>query len=305
MPHSISNAAALHNSIRALGPVIDPPATHAFYQDRSQYKKRHDVHVQKDVAYGDDDRHKMDVYWPTAHNGTLPIVMFVHGGGFIRGDKAERCDVGAYFAHHGFLTVVINYRLAPQHPWPAGAEDVATAVGWVQRQAVQWQGNGQQLFVIGESAGAVHVATSSLITRFGEAAKWRYPLAGIALISGPYDVLLDLLAQNAFRQPQPDPFNGAYYGKDTASWSSKSTVDKLDAAPFPLFISYAELDPPQMQVQAGAMVAALVKQHGFSPCLEVIRNHNHLSQIYSINTQDDALGQPLLSFLLSHYRFEK
>jgi acetyl esterase len=76
-----------------------------------------------------------------------------------------------------------------------------------------------------------------------------------------------------------------------------STVEQIDAKPFPVLVTYAELDPPQMQVQAGELFARLVTRHGFTPDLKVIRGHNHLSQLEAINTVDDVLSSTLLSFL--------
>jgi triacylglycerol lipase len=74
-------------------------------------------------------------------------------------------------------------------------------------------------------------------------------------------------------------------------------VELVDAAPFPLAITYAELDPIQMQAQAGELFARLVTRHGFAPRIQVIANHNHLSQVYAINSGDNALAGPLLDFV--------
>jgi triacylglycerol lipase len=76
-----------------------------------------------------------------------------------------------------------------------------------------------------------------------------------------------------------------------------SIVDLVDAPPVPMLISFAELDLLQMQVQAGELFARLVTRHGYAPQLAVIRGHNHLSQILSINTGDESLSAPILAFL--------
>jgi hypothetical protein len=59
---------------------------------------------------------------------------------------------------------------------------------------------------------------------------------------------------------------------------------------------------PQMQVQAGELFARLVVKHGFNPSLAVIAGHNHLTQVYSVNTGDDSLITPLLQFIRSELR---
>src|SRR5688572_1446137 len=68
-----------------------------------------------DLPYGPAERHRLDVY--PADGPDAPVLLFVHGGGFVSGDKRGDPwfygNVGRYFAAHGFLTVVANYRLAP------------------------------------------------------------------------------------------------------------------------------------------------------------------------------------------------
>ena len=79
-----------------------------------------------------------------------------------------------------------------------------------------------------------------------------------------------------------------------------ATVELINVAPLPMPITYAELDMPQMQLQVGALFARLVTAHGFAPASNVIRGHNHLTQLYSVNTGDESLSGPLLEFFRSH-----
>jgi acetyl esterase/lipase len=86
-----------------------------------------------EVFYGDHARNTMDIFTPGKNNS--PVVLFVHGGGFVAGDKAFNSHIGAFFARHGFLTAIMNYRLAPDSVWPCGAIDVASAVDWLAANA--------------------------------------------------------------------------------------------------------------------------------------------------------------------------
>jgi acetyl esterase/lipase len=249
------------------------------------------------LAYGPDARHRLDIYRPANSARTpMPLLVFMHGGGFIRGDKSERENIGQYFARNGFVTLVPNYRLAPAHVWPAGAEDVVRAYCWAREHGALFGADSQRIFLAGESAGAAHVALAALARRF------QLPggFAGVVLISGVYDVRLEALARRQFGITSPDPRNGAYFGSDFERYGRMSTVQLIDAAPFPLLMTYAELDLLQMQVQAGELFSRLVTQHHFRPDLNVIRGHNHLTQVYSINTGDESLGAPVLKFLRDH-----
>jgi acetyl esterase/lipase len=286
--------------IRALGAVLDMPATQALYAPLLAAQRREGVHVERDLAYGTDARHRLDVYRAEgAQNApsqrAMPVVIVFHGGGFIRGDKLERENAGLFFARAGFMTIVPNYRLGPAHLWPAGAEDVVSAVTWAVAQAAAFGADPGRLWLIGESAGAAHVATAALLRRFRPAGG--LPIAGAILISGVYNLQLERLARRQFGVATPDPRNEAYFGTDFTRYPAMSVVEQIDSAPFPLMITYAELDLMQMQVQAGELFARLVTHHGFSPELRVIRGHNHLTQVYAVNTGDESLTAPVLEFL--------
>lgn len=282
--------------LRQQGPVIDIAGIQALYKPLLAHQPREGVRRTNNLAYGDDERHRLDVYEPEAAAQALrPVLVFLHGGGFVRGDKQGRENIGYHFAREGIVTVVPNYRLAPKHRWPAGAEDAVAVVQWLRQNAARFGGDPERIVLAGESAGAAHVAAATLVRRFHppEGLKVR----GAVLISGVYNAQLEALARPQFGIETPDPRNEAYFGPDTAAWGSMSTVDLVNAAPLPLFISYAELDPMQFQVQAGELFARLVTRHGFSPELHVVRGHGHLSQNYSVGTGDESLAGPLLQWL--------
>jgi len=281
--------------LRTLGAVLDMPATRAIYEPLLARQRRDGVHIVRDLAYGPDVRHRLDVYAPERPPAAAPILLVFHGGGFVRGDKSERENAGLCFAREGFVTVVPNYRLGPTHHWPAGALDVVAALDWARMHAPEHGGDAQRIWLLGESAGAAHVATATLLRRFQP--ETGLAIAGAVLISGVYNVHLERLARAQFGVSTPDPRNEPYFGRDFERYPAMSVVEQVDARPFPLLITYAERDLLQMQVQAGELFARLVTRHGFAPELGVIRSHNHLSQVYAINTGDQSLTQPVLRFL--------
>jgi len=285
--------------VRALGPVLDMAETRALYDPLLASQPRSGVNLRQDISYGPDARHRLDIYQPiqTAAMAS-PVILLFPGGGFVRGDKTERSNAGLHFARAGYLTVIANYRLAPGHSWPAGAEDVSRALEWVQAHAGGSGGDAQRIWLMGESAGATHVATATLLRRFHPASGLR--IAGAVLISGVYNPELEWKARQQFQIATPDPRNDAYFGRNAGSFGAMSVVNQIDAPPLPLLITYAELDPIQMQVQAGELFARLVVSHGFAPDLHVVRGHNHLSQVFSFNTGDESLSAPVLNFLACH-----
>ncbi|MFO0619647.1 MAG: alpha/beta hydrolase [Polyangiaceae bacterium] len=125
---------------------------------------KHDVEVTKNVAYlaSGREHHLADIYRPAKHAGPLPIVLYVHGGGFRILSKDSHWIMGLLFARRGFLVVSINYRLAPKHPYPAALEDCAAAYEWVVRNGAALGGDTSRLFLAGESAGANLVTAMSV-----------------------------------------------------------------------------------------------------------------------------------------------
>lgn len=284
--------------IREQGAVLDVEAAHALYRDALQAQPRDGVAVTRGLEYGAHERQQLDVYRPEQPSRhPLPVVVFFHGGGFLRGDKFQRENFGYYFARHGYLVAVANYRLAPSHPWPSGAEDVIAVWRWVGARIAGFGGNADAVFLAGESAGAAHVALATLAKRFQPP---DFKIAGAVLISGVYNVQLELLARAQLQIPSPDPRNEAYFGSDFSRYREMSTIELVDAAPFPLWISYAELDLVQMQVQAGELFASLVCKHRFAPHLYVVADHNHLTQVHAVNTGDESLARPVREFLETH-----
>lgn len=297
---SQSASSELEARIRARGAVLDLPFTQTLYKPLLDHQPREGVRISRDLGYGSDARHRLDVYQPVAEQATpRALMILLPGGGFIRGDKAERENFGQRFARAGIVTAVANYRLAPAHRWPAGAEDVIAVYRWMRAQAQHFGADPKRIFLAGESAGAAHVAAATLIRRFHPPEG--LSIAGTVLISGVYNVHLQRLARVQFGVPESDPRNEAYFGTDFDRYPMMSTVDLIDAPPAaPMLITCAELDLLGMQVQAGELFARLVTQHGYNPELRVIPGHNHLTQVYAVNTGDESLSTPLLDFLQKH-----
>jgi acetyl esterase len=170
--------------IAAMGPVFNPDvlkATAELYKPLVKAPPYDGVTIVKDVAYGGDDRNKLDIYQREKSKGAA-VLIFIRGGGFVGGSKDGYANLGGYFATHGIVTVVANYRLAPANPWPAGAEDAGKVAAWAKSNAAQYGGSGKRVFLFGQSAGATHVADYT----FNETLhpKSGTGLAGAILVSG-------------------------------------------------------------------------------------------------------------------------
>jgi len=112
--------------------------------------------VKSDLAYGDDPLQKLDVYLPDAPV-KAPVMVYIHGGGWAKGDKAAVGAKPAFFNDKGWIFVSVNYRLLPEGKHPVNVNDVALAIAMVHNKAAEKGGDPDKIFVMGHSAGA-HLA---------------------------------------------------------------------------------------------------------------------------------------------------
>ena len=131
-------------------------------------KLREGIQVWRDIPYlaTGNRAHCLDIYAPQDAKGSLPVVMYVHGGGFRVLSKDTHWMMAYRLAQAGYLVVNVNYRLAPKDPFPAALEDVAAAYVWMSQNAQSYGGDLSRLTLMGESAGANLITSLTLATCF-------------------------------------------------------------------------------------------------------------------------------------------
>jgi triacylglycerol lipase len=271
-------------ALRDIGARIEAPRTTALYAPLHAALRHDGVEVRRDLVYGPHERHRADVYLQkgAAAKGR-PLVVFLHGGGFARGAKSTPGafaydNIGYWAAEHGLVGVTLNYRLAPQFPYPAGAEDLARAVAWLRANAAQWGADPARIFLWGHSAGGAHVADYLVRTA-------RAPVAGAILTSGIYDL------------GETVSIWKDYYGEDVSQYPARSSLQRLVKLPLPLLVSFAELDPPNFVPDSEKLIAG--RQAAGMPTVALkLPNHSHLSEAYAVGTADESLSGPVLQFIL-------
>ena len=241
-----------------------------------------DIKVTRDLAFGADPAQKLDMF-TSGQGAGKPILIYVHGGGFTRGDKHRPGEfmydnVMEWAVQHGMVAAQTNYRLAPQFKYPAANDDVSAAVKYVREHARDYGGDPNKIFVWGHSAGASLVAILVSHPNFVKATGGN--LAGAFITSGQYE----------FKAPHP------YAGDDPAKVAEVNAVEGLKKTDIPLFFTRAEWDM-QSQMQQGDMIdktlTAAGKEHGF----HLMSGHNHMSQVYSIGTNETQLSDRMLAFI--------
>jgi triacylglycerol lipase len=276
-------------AIAGIGIPISPEmiaASQDLYQSQHETVPYRDVTVTRDHTYGPHERQRLDVFRSTAAGGgAKPVLVYVHGGGFVAGDK--RIGETAYYGN-GMVGVTITYRLAPEAQYPAAAADVGGAVKWVLENIAEHGGDPENVVLLGQSAGSTHVATYAarpeLHPRKGGGVR------AIAMLSGVYDFTLMELAGNA----------RAYLGDAPDAAARGSALPALATAGIPLMYGISEFDPPMFHEQAKALTDALYAQTKRFPNVLYLPRHNHISQIAHLNasgTEDRLFSDRLAEFI--------
>ena len=109
---------------------------------------------------------RIRIYSPTTSSGPVPVVVFAHGGGFVFCDLDSHDELCRAMTNGiGAVVVSVDYRLAPESPWPAAAEDVYAVADWAARRAEALDGDPARLVVAGDSAGGNLAAVTALLAR--------------------------------------------------------------------------------------------------------------------------------------------
>src|SRR6185312_8336850 len=118
----------------------------------------------EDLAYGTHPRQVLDLFLPERPSPRLFV--FIHGGGWRGGDKGHYRALGELLSGFGYAVALPNHRLAPEHPFPAPAEDVAAAVAYLLRTSPESGIRGEGLLLGGHSSGAHLAALTTLHPRY-------------------------------------------------------------------------------------------------------------------------------------------
>lgn len=270
---------------REIGPGVADSVQALFRDEQQRHADATPVGI-ADAAYGTDSLQRLDLYLSEKGSRHVPVLLWVHGGGFVRGEKRNdahpyNAHIGRWAARCGMVGAVINYRLAPAHQWPAGGEDVGLALEWLRAHVAEHGGDPARIVLAGSSAGAIHIATH-LRLRAGAGAG--AGIVGAILLSGLYGFT------------PLDDRDTAYYGPAELypeRWPREAVVE----ADLPLFVAASQFDPPRFQREWVALLAARLERHGVLPHAFFGAGHNHYSFASHIGGDDTRLSDAMLGFI--------
>ncbi|CAE6750315.1 alpha/beta hydrolase [Paraburkholderia domus] len=257
----------------------------------------------RDIAYGGHERQRLDVFASveTREKGNADVVLFVHGGAFLRGSKSFNGliydNVSRWFARQGLVALNVEYRLAPDAPYPAGADDVAAALAWAQKHAAEFGGNPQRIFLVGHSAGGAHVATYLCDPLFAGLRDSASAVAGAVLISAR--LAADVLPDN----PNAAGVR-AYFGADETRYAARSPLTHAAHFDTPLMVVVAEYENPYLDAYGAAFFERVLQARQRAgdaapkraPRFMQMLRHNHTSVVAHFDSGETLLGDAMLDF---------
>jgi acetyl esterase len=245
----------------------------------------------KDIAYGPHARQVLDVYAPPSVT-CAPVLIFAHGGALIEGDKDRTPEIHSnvcwFMTRHDMIGVNLEYRLAPEARYPDVTHDVAAAVAWTRANIAKFGGDPDRVFLMGHSAGALHVGSYAYDRRFHPAGG--SGVSGLVVLSGR--VRAETLPDNPLARNVI-----AYFGEDQHTMAQGSMVTHVAADTVPTLIGVAEYENPLIDVHSAELIHRLAHVQRRAPPFFSLARHNHTSSVAQINTADDLVGPQVLAFM--------
>ncbi len=275
--------------------VASPPATAAASRPSQAPVVAANSVVKKDVAYGTDALQKMDIY-SSKDAANAPVLIFVHGGEWSRGDKLEVSTKPKFLNEHSVVFVSIDYRLSPKDPHPAQINDVADAIGWLHAHVKDSGGDPSKMVLMGYSAGCHLVTLAALdpapLTRAGLKPS---DLRGVVAWSG---AMYDLATQAQGSGTYP-PFIKATFGDDAAAQRAASPLTYVknakDAPPF--LIATVDDAGQQSSRDASKQLIDAINAAGGKAQAATLEGKTHFTASHELGADGDKTGQILLDFI--------
>jgi acetyl esterase/lipase len=255
------------------------------------------VRETRDLAYydgadADPGKQKLDLFMPRDAK-KVPVVMWIHGGGWMIGDRSMYGELGRRFAESGIGLAAISYRLSPKVKHPAHVEDCARAFAWLRDHVADYGGDPDRLFVSGQSAGGHLSALLTLDLRYLRAL--HVPdgaIKGSIPMSGVYTIPALPAESKGLMSMFPDSF-----GSDPEVCRAASPITHIANLSCPMLVITESEDVglvrPSMKLFQRAAEKAGVKDIRFMDA----EQRNHLSIVMNLARKADDVREAMVEFV--------
>jgi acetyl esterase/lipase len=264
--------------------------------------------VRRDLPYASPahERQVLDVYAPP-HARSLPVVFWIHGGGWQGGNKSDVQQKPQAFVDRGFVFVALNYRLLPHVDMGTIVRDVAKALGWVHANIAGHGGDPRRVFVMGHSAGAQLAALLCTDDRYLKAEGVPFSiLRGCVPVDGDtYDVPAMIATGETRRrlhgQPEPKFGHRVKFGTEAQHREFSAVTHVAPRKGIPPFLLLHITGNPDTTAQAQRL-GAVLKAAGISAKVFGDRYATHTTINSNLGVPGDPCTKELFAFVDSAAR---
>jgi triacylglycerol lipase len=325
--------------LRQIGTGVCVPETAKLYKPLQPSAPTTGVTVMRDIPYAQDPRTVMDVFAPEKGNGGRAVLVYVSGGAGdkkVNGPDGEPFydNIMLWAVKNGMTGVNTQRRGGfggggAGAAWDDPAKDVGLVVAWIRQNIKKYKGNPDRIFLWADSAGNGPVSTYAghpeIAGPDGAAVK------GIVLMSAPnFNILPETVPQDSAaaaiaataslstncgrpagegrggRGPAPGGGRGGAGGRgggapavDPATQLARSNLPGLAKGKIAVFLGWGELDSRNILAFDEALKNALCKAGRCPTTAELIKDHSHVSLVFSPNTADGSVTGPILKWMKS------
>jgi len=248
------------------------------------------------------ERQVLDIYAPPGAKN-LPVVLWIHGGGWQAGDKSDVKLKPQWFLDQGFVFVSTNYRLLPEVDMGTLIRDVAKSFGWVQQHILDYGGDPNRVMVGGHSAGAQLAAILCTDERYlkEQGIPFKVLIGCVPVDGDTYDIpaMIETAETRQRVHGFPLPTNGhrQKFGSTAANHKDFSAVSHIaEGKGIPPFLVLHVADHPDTSAQAQRL-GAVLRNSGITTTVFGAKSTNHSKLNDDLGLQDDPATASLLQFI--------
>ncbi len=264
-----------------------------------------DVAVYESLAYvageqAHPEKHKLDLFVPDERS--WPLLVFVHGGSFVRGDKDIVVgghdiygNIGRFYASRGVGVALVNYRLQPEVTWQEQIEDVADAIVWLAEDAPRRGGDGR-LFLSGHSAGAWLAARVAVDQELqGRKGIDSELLAGVVLLSGSGFELTDQRTWQLY--PKEQWWADRFASEPGVDWKkAASVVPLVEESSLEFLILHSKRELRALQRQ-NRLLHQRLRERGIESQLIALDEGSHRRTVLAMSHGNKLVSEHVLQFI--------
>lgn len=264
---------------------------HFKHDDHYHYDLKGYGSLLPDLSYGPSPKQRIDLYIPHIRKDRYPLIIYIHGGPFNRGDKTHHISQMLNGLRYGIAVAAVNYRLNDEAPYPAFMDDVYQAIAYLKKQADHYHLNKDQFFLWGDTHGGW------IATMAGVHPQPETNVAGVISLSAPLD-LADFYDLNKNRHGL---YSNGLHDEVTFLKKDQELIDFLktlnpiqyidESAP-PFYLRHGLLDQKIPQSYTANFAEALAMHHN-SFVLDFVKDGEHPIDFYD----EERYAEPVFDFI--------